>query len=553
MKKILALVMVLCLACGCAMAEADINTIAGRNQAIGFPVVDEPVDVTILVVPQDAAIDFKAEDNWMCQYITRYSGLNITWQVVDRASSEERVTLLLNSGSMPDCILGYDFGTSAVVQYGVSEQMFRPINDLLEYCPNFSALLEERPEVKREITATDGNIYGFPALSNVWSTSNRIFIRESWLNNVGMENPKTLEEFKAVLTAFRDQDANGNGDPNDEIPWDGSWNEMFSERNVILNAFGYMNSDNIAVDYNGDETKLVYVGYAEKYKDYLLFMNELWNENLMSADMFTQAESQVQADVLEGVVGVCTQSSPMVYDVDNSDDWRVLNPMTDGQRETPLYPAPFAIYSAPVKMAINADCDEEVAVALAKLADVMYSLEWYSMAKNGPEYGSEMDWNNYGHYINEKGSLSSKYPESMPSGWAHLCTNLSIYALPGYNLEGYDPYIIEYAEKYPDTTYGEYYKNGPKYNPWNMELNEVCSPYYVEKVPGFFYSVEDMTRINELIVPLDDYVASMEAKFITGEVSIEGEYENFLKTLESYGVQELMEIYNRYYEAYKAN
>ena len=106
MKKILALVMVLCLACGCAMAEADINTIAGRNQAIGFPVVDEPVDVTILVVPQDAAIDFKAEDNWMCQYITRYSGLNITWQVVDRASSEERVTLLLNSGSMPDCILG---------------------------------------------------------------------------------------------------------------------------------------------------------------------------------------------------------------------------------------------------------------------------------------------------------------------------------------------------------------------------------------------------------------------------------------------------------------
>ena len=45
----------------------------------------------------------------------------------------------------------------------------------------------------------------------------------------------------------------------------------------------------------------------------------------------------------------------------------------------------------------------------------------------------------------------------------------------------------------------------------------------------------------------------MEAKFITGEVSIEGEYENFLKTLESYGVQELMEIYNRYYEAYKAN
>ena len=34
--------------------------------------------------------------------------------------------------------------------------------------------------------------------------------------------PTTTEELREVLRAFKEQDANGNGDPNDEIPLSGS-------------------------------------------------------------------------------------------------------------------------------------------------------------------------------------------------------------------------------------------------------------------------------------------------------------------------------------------
>ena len=54
-------------------------------------------------------------------------------------------------------------------------------------------------------------------------------------------------------------------------------------------------------------------------------------------------------------------------------------------------------------------------------------------------------------------------------------------------------------------------------------------------------------------MPLQDYVASCEAKFITGEMSIENDFDGFIKTLEEYGVEEYLEIYNKYYSAYKAN
>ena len=43
-------------------------------------------------------------------------------------------------------------------------------------------------------------------------------INEEWLKRVGMEQPKTWAELKEVLRASRDQDVNGNGDPDDEIP-----------------------------------------------------------------------------------------------------------------------------------------------------------------------------------------------------------------------------------------------------------------------------------------------------------------------------------------------
>ena len=47
-----------------------------------------------------------------------------------------------------------------------------------------------------------------------------MFINKTWLDNLGLEVPTTLGELKDVLIAFRDNDANGNGDTTDEIPLD---------------------------------------------------------------------------------------------------------------------------------------------------------------------------------------------------------------------------------------------------------------------------------------------------------------------------------------------
>lgn len=542
MKKILTLVLALCMLSSYAFAEDLIENI---DLEPGFPVVKEPVSVTIALVPQGSAVDFQVEQNWMTEYINRNSGLDIEWMVIDSTAASERIPLMLNSGDMPDAILGRGFQANDVAQYGMSEGMFYPVNELLDYMPIFSAFLEENPEVREGITTTDGNIYGFPALNNIYSYAARFFIDQTWLDRLGLENPTTLEEFKNMLIAFRDEDANGNGDPDDEIPWGGSWSGASAERDLIFYALGYAASGNLAVDHNKENPDIVFVPYEAQYKDYLLYMNDLWNEGLLDPDMFTQSETQVQATVLEGTIGFCAMSAPYVYVPETKDNWVAINAMSKEEGGLRIYPAANPVY-IPAFMVLNADCDEEVAAALAALADEMYSVEWYGWSMYGPEAGSELDYFGTGHYV-EDGVIKYNMPDDMTDEWSFRCTYLTIWDLPGFNSLQYDPYYQLYAEQFPDTQLGQLFATGNYFEDWQPNFIETYQPYYAESIPTFYFAEDDLDRINTLQTPLDDYVASMEAKFITGEISIEDEYDNFVATLEEYGVQEYVELYNSYY------
>jgi putative aldouronate transport system substrate-binding protein len=69
-----------------------------------------------------------------------------------------------------------------------------------------------------------------------------MWINTEFLKNVGLSAPRTPDEFRAMLIAFRDKDANGNGDPKDEIPFAGA-NEygVYSAKvdTYLMSAFVY--------------------------------------------------------------------------------------------------------------------------------------------------------------------------------------------------------------------------------------------------------------------------------------------------------------------------
>ena len=86
-----------------------------------------------------------------------------------------------------------------------------------KYAPNIKAYFDENPDQRKALEWIDGKIYYIPCIGD-GDVSMGWFIREDWLDNLGLEMPKNVDEYYNVLKAFKTQDPNGNG-IDDEIPY----------------------------------------------------------------------------------------------------------------------------------------------------------------------------------------------------------------------------------------------------------------------------------------------------------------------------------------------
>lgn len=125
-----------------------------------------------------------------------------------------------------------------------------PLNDLIdEHAPHIKEVLENNDYYRAMNTAPDGNIYGLTGLNECFHCSypNKMWINTKWLDQLGLAQPTTPEEFKAVLEAFKTQDPNGNGKA-DEVPLSGS------VENFGVHVIPYLMNGFI---YNDDRTYLI--------------------------------------------------------------------------------------------------------------------------------------------------------------------------------------------------------------------------------------------------------------------------------------------------------
>ena len=146
---------------------------------------------------------------------------NVTLEIEQISSGWDEIkSTLLASGDIPDLIMGKDaILSSDVAQF---KGLFADMSGMIdEYAPNIRKAFDEHPELEYLATSEDGTVYGIPKYQRFWpKTYIRQMINQEWLDNLGLESPRTFDELYNVLLAFKEQDANGNGDPGDEIPMD---------------------------------------------------------------------------------------------------------------------------------------------------------------------------------------------------------------------------------------------------------------------------------------------------------------------------------------------
>ncbi|WP_261194514.1 extracellular solute-binding protein [Pseudoruegeria sp. SHC-113] len=286
-----------------AAAASALSLSGAFAPAAADKIVEEPLELEIFMHFRDK---YGWNEEWpVAQKVAEKTGITLKGTApVGAGDTRELFNLMIASGDIPDLVGGEFRGAGmkeAFDQYGM-EGAFLPLNDLIaEHAPEIQKVLDENPTIRAAISAPDGNIYYIPYLPDgdvgrVW------FVRQDWLDKLGLEQPKSVDELYDVLVAFRDQDPNGNGVA-DEIPY---FNRHAEEAIRLVNLWGARSTGSDSYHQFYIEEGAVVHPYAhENFKTGIMNVAKWYQEGLIDKEIFTR-KSRARDELLGGNLGGAT-------------------------------------------------------------------------------------------------------------------------------------------------------------------------------------------------------------------------------------------------------
>jgi putative aldouronate transport system substrate-binding protein len=225
--------------------------------------------------------------------------LNIDYQckwVVDETQAGDKLNLAIASDDLPDVFavnadqLGRLIAAGQIQDMSNAYEQYASDNlrNLLNYGDGIGFL---------PATMADGRIMGLPKLNDFADNITLMWIRDDWLEKVGLAAPTTYEELVAVAKAFVEKDPDGNGqDDTYGIAIDMSLQQTLDG---VSHAFGAY--PNIWVEKDG---KLAYASIQPEMKDALQGLQAVYQAGLIDNEFAVKDVTKVAEDVAQDKVGI---------------------------------------------------------------------------------------------------------------------------------------------------------------------------------------------------------------------------------------------------------
>lgn len=532
--------------CGSADAKKDVaeteETAAKRLEEIGFhesgfPIVDEQVKMKVFGLTHNTLLGTQEEWN-NNQFWTRLEAeTNIDFEfekLVEWGKWVEQANLAFASGELPDIFFKAIFTADMLDKYGSGGQLL-PLDEYMEYMPNFSALMEEYPEIKTAITSEDGHIYALPEVTTeqIQRVSANYVVDRVWMEKLGISDPQNTEEFYNMLKAFKEEDPNGNG-KQDEIPFSFSGKDSMVALYTMLQFYGMQYGEyGLYLDTDSDE--IIFTPETEEFKEMLIFAKKLYDEGLLDPTSFTNTANDVKAknSQTDTTIGVSYTNSPTLicdglsanYDggdptaVQNlrREDYKFLVPLVADNGKQIITANPITQVG---RVAITSACENpEVA---ARFIDYFYSQEggaylWAGVEGENYEYDSDGNFT----FIKADGTPA-------PIGeWLDVRKTCTLQ--PG----GATPCLFPEVALSFDTA---------------TKVRSEVAEYGEVPLPQVNFNSDDFKTISSIGTDVSSYVDQFSANVISGKVNIDEEWDNYITTLKNMGSEQLVEMYNSQYE-----
>ena len=233
-------------------------------------------------------VEFPPAGNEVQTRLEELTNTKLRIEQLPGSAFEERLPVMLASGDLPSAIpIPRRHQKLPYVVNAVNSGLFWEIGPYLDQFPNLSQI---NPVIYENIMY-DGKTYGLP---RVRPLARRAFhYRADWTENLGMEEPKTIEEFYNMLVAFKNDDPDGNGQDDT--------NGMVMMQNQIGRYFTpFFGAPNQWEERDGE---FIRDAMTEEFLEALKFEKRLYDENLLNRDFAIMDRPEWTAAVETGRAG----------------------------------------------------------------------------------------------------------------------------------------------------------------------------------------------------------------------------------------------------------
>ncbi len=364
---------------GCADPGEDKSAVSAVGEDGPLTPYAEPLTLSMMF-ETNAGTQYLHGDTIENNVITRFfeEKLNVrfdlSWQV-DAGNYAEQLDLAIASNTgLPDMFIATKGQLYTLAASG-------QILDLAPYyekyaSENLKKVLGFNDNEGLESATLLGGTYALPLTNDVGDGASLVFIRQDWLDALGLETPQTLGELIEVARAFVDNDMSGRGN----TIGISMANDLGFTFDVFANAYGAW-PDLWLDDGSG---RLVYGSVQPEVKDALQSLQGLYQEGLIHKEFAAQDTTRLAQYVAQGRLGIFI--GPFWYNnnyilsnlnADPEAQWTVVNNLSLNEGDTVSSRAWNTTYRW---LAVNANCgNPEAAVKLMNL--------WYEIWQ-----GEYSDW-----------------------------------------------------------------------------------------------------------------------------------------------------------------
>lgn len=253
-------------------------------------------------------------------------GINITYDwIVDSSQYSQKAEMTITSGNIPDFF---------AVTAGQAKQLYEAdlIYEMTDIYEQYASdVAKEYMEIEAEsfdAVTFDGKLMAIPSTWSSYDSAQFLWIRQDWLDNLGLNAPKTMADVEKIAYAFTNNDPDGNGKK--DTYGLGVNKDFLSSRGSIS---GFLNGYGAYMDFwlENDQGELIFSDIQPEMKYALNKLHQFYVDGVISPEFGTTGDSQLLTSITSGKIGMFYGQHWMsldlqsCMDLDAKANWKVFN------------------------------------------------------------------------------------------------------------------------------------------------------------------------------------------------------------------------------------